>query len=129
MSDFLLFPTPNPTYTHASLTPAQHTYVLELLDKGQSWPAISSITGISVGSISNICSKHHSTIPKSVGGYPWKLSPADTQYAYLALGVLSTLDQNKIPMMYASKFLILTSLDQNEIHNQRIIIIDAIIGR
>ena len=64
-----------------SLTPAQRTRVLELLDKGQSCPAISSITGISVGSIFNICSKHHSTISKSVGGCPRKLSPADTQYA------------------------------------------------
>ena len=64
-----------------SLTPAQRTHVLKLLDKGQSCPAISSITGISVGSISNICSKHCSTIFKSVGGRPLKLSPADTQYA------------------------------------------------
>jgi hypothetical protein len=64
-----------------SLTSAQHTRVLELLDKGQSCPAISSITGISVGSISNICSKHCSTISKSIGGHPQKLSPADTQYA------------------------------------------------
>ena len=64
-----------------SLTPAQCTHVLKLLDKGHSSPAISSITGISVGSISNICSKHCSTISKSVGGHPWKLSPANTQYA------------------------------------------------
>ena len=40
-----------------SLTPAQHNCILKLLDKGQSCPAISSITGISVCSISNICSK------------------------------------------------------------------------
>jgi len=64
-----------------SLTPAQRTHVLELLDKGQSCPAISTITGISVGSISTIRSKHHSTLSKSAGGHPQKLSPADTQYA------------------------------------------------
>ena len=56
-------------------------HVLELLDKGQSCPAISSITGISIGSISNIHSKHCSSLSKSIGGCPWKLSPANTQYA------------------------------------------------
>ena len=64
-----------------SLTPAQHNHVLELLDKGESSHSISSITGISVGSIFNICSKHHSTLSKSVDGCPRKLSPSDTQYA------------------------------------------------
>ena len=64
-----------------SLTPAQHNCVLELLDKGLSSHAISTTTGISVGSISNIGSKHHSTLSKSIGGHPCKLSPADTQYA------------------------------------------------
>jgi len=42
--------------------------------------------------------------------------------------ILTSLDQNEILMMYASKFLILTSLDQNEIHKQRLKIIDAING-
>ena len=64
-----------------SLTPAQRNHVLELLDKGQSCPAISSITGISVGSISNIHSKHRSSLSKSIGGCPQKLLPANTQYA------------------------------------------------
>ena len=64
-----------------SLTPAQCNRVLELLDKGESSHSISSITGISVGSISNIRSKHHSTLSKSVGGCPQKLSPSDIQYA------------------------------------------------
>jgi transposase len=64
-----------------SLTPAQCNHVLELLDKGQSSHAISTTTGISVGSISNIRSKHRSTLSKSIGGCPCKLSPADIQYA------------------------------------------------
>ena len=64
-----------------SLTPAQRNRVLELLDKGESSHSISSITGISVGSISNIHSKHCSTLSKSVSGRPRKLSPSDTQYA------------------------------------------------
>ncbi|KAF5314417.1 hypothetical protein D9619_011833 [Psilocybe cf. subviscida] len=64
-----------------SLTPAQRTRVLELLDQGHSSHAISTTTGISVGSISNIRTKHRSTLSKSAGGRPRKLSPANTQYA------------------------------------------------
>ena len=64
-----------------SLTPAQHNHVLQLFDKGQSSHSISTTTGISVGSISNIYFKHCLTLFKSVGGHPCKLSPADTQYA------------------------------------------------
>jgi len=40
------------------LTPAQYNRILELLDKGLSGHAISTTTGISVGSISGIRSKH-----------------------------------------------------------------------
>ena len=82
VSKFPSSPTLNPLQTlMQSLTPAQCNYVLELLDKGESSHSISSITSISVGSISNICSKHCSTLSKSVGGHPRKLSPSDTQYA------------------------------------------------
>ena len=64
-----------------SLTHAHCNHVLQLLDKGRSSHSISTTTGISVGSISNIHSKHCLTLFKSVGGHPCKLSPADTQYA------------------------------------------------
>jgi len=64
-----------------SLTPAQYNRILELLDKGLSGHAISSTTGISVGSISGIHSKHQTSISKATGGCPRKLSPTDTQYA------------------------------------------------
>ena len=81
MSNFLLFPTPNPpTYMHAiTYSCSKH-----------SCPAISSITSISVGFIFNICFKLSKVgfifnicfkLSKSVGGCPWKLSPANTQYA------------------------------------------------
>src|SRR3954469_18942805 len=63
-----------------SLTPAQHNHILELLNKGYSGHAISTITGISIGSISNIHSKYCSSLSKSIGGCPHKLSSADTQY-------------------------------------------------
>ena len=64
-----------------SLTPAQRHRILELLDKGLSGHAIAKTTGISVGSISNLRSKHCSSLSKCLGGRPQKLSPADTQYA------------------------------------------------
>jgi hypothetical protein len=64
-----------------SLTSAQHNRILELLDKGHSGHSISTTTGISVGSISKLRSKHHSSLSKSVGGHPCKLSPPDIQYA------------------------------------------------
>ena len=71
---------PSRTLMH-SLTPAQCHHILELLDKGISGHAIAKTTGISVGSISNLCSKHCSSLSKSLGGRPQKLSPADTLYA------------------------------------------------
>ena len=61
-----------------SLTPAQYNCVLELLDKRLSGHAISTTTGISVGSTSGIHSKHWSSIYKATGGHPRKLSPTDT---------------------------------------------------
>jgi hypothetical protein len=64
-----------------SLTPAQHNYILELFDQGHSSHTISSTTDISVGFISNIHSKHHSTLSKSAWGWPHKLSSSNTQYA------------------------------------------------
>ena len=80
-----MFPPPitsNPSQTlMRSLTPAQHHRILELLDKGLSGHAIAKTPGISVGSISNLRSKHRSSLSKSLGGHPQKLSPADTQYA------------------------------------------------
>ena len=64
-----------------SHTPAQCHCILEPLDTGLSGHAIAKATGINVGSISNLHSKHCSSLSKSLGGHPQKLSPADTQYA------------------------------------------------
>ena len=71
---------PSRTLMH-SLTLAQCHRILKLLDKGLSGHAIAKTTGISVGSISNLHSKHCSSLSNSLGGHPQKLSPADTQYA------------------------------------------------
>ena len=67
--------------TMKSLTPAQQTHILSLLDKGESGYKISSITGVSTSSISKLHSKHCSTLSKSIGGRPSKLSPANIHYA------------------------------------------------
>ena len=66
-----------------SLTPAQHHHILELLDKGLSGHAIAKTTGISVSSISTLHSKHCSSLSKSLGCHPQKLSPADTHAVHL----------------------------------------------
>ena len=47
------------------------------------WSCHCQTTGINVGSISNLCFKHCSSISKSLGGHPQKLSPADTQVCCL----------------------------------------------
>jgi len=70
-----------PHTTMRSLTPAQCTCILSLLDKGESGHKISSTTGIPISSISRLHSKHRSTLSKSKGGRPSKLSPSNIQYA------------------------------------------------
>ena len=47
------------------------------LHTGQTTCQISSSTGFSIGTISNIHSEHLSDLLKSSGGYPVKLSPAN----------------------------------------------------
>ena len=63
-----------------SLTSAHCHCIPELHDKGLSGHDIANIIGIDVGYISNLHSKHCSSLTKSLSGYPQKLSPADTQY-------------------------------------------------
>jgi len=64
-----------------SLTSAQHTHILSLLDKGQSAHKISSITSIHTSTISRLHSKHSFTLSKSMCGRPSKLSPSNIHYA------------------------------------------------
>ncbi|KAF9440475.1 hypothetical protein P691DRAFT_687559, partial [Macrolepiota fuliginosa MF-IS2] len=40
-----------------------------------------SITGLAHSTISRICSKHRSTLSKSVGGHPHKLFPSNIYYS------------------------------------------------
>ena len=64
-----------------SLTAAQQSHILSLLDKGKSAYQISSLTGFHTSTISRLCSKHCSTLSKSIGGHPSKLSPPNIHYA------------------------------------------------
>ncbi len=64
-----------------SITHTQQTNILSLLDQGYSGHHISSATGVSNATISRICSKHHSTLSKSVEGQPPKLLPINIHYA------------------------------------------------
>ncbi|KAF9441344.1 hypothetical protein P691DRAFT_684185, partial [Macrolepiota fuliginosa MF-IS2] len=59
-----------------SLSSTMLNRVLSSLDKGDSTCHIASITGLAHSTISRIHSKHRSTISKSVGGCPHKLSPS-----------------------------------------------------
>ena len=55
--------------------------VIYRLYSGQTTCQISSSTGFSIGTISKIHSEHFSDLPKSSGGYPIKLSPANVCHA------------------------------------------------
>jgi hypothetical protein len=59
-----------------SLSPTLCNQILSLLDKGLSAYQISSY-GFYTSTISRLCSKHHSTLSKSAGGCPAKLSPSN----------------------------------------------------
>ena len=55
--------------------------IITLLDAGTSGENISCLTGVSPSTISRIHSQFHSELPKSFGGHPSKLTPANISYA------------------------------------------------
>ena len=55
--------------------------VIFRLHSGQTSCPISFSTGFRIGTISKIHSEHCSDLPKSSGGYPVKLSPANVHHA------------------------------------------------
>ena len=59
----------------------QCNHILSLLDKGHSATHIASTTGLGLSTISCLCSKHCSTLSKSLGGHPTKLSVGNIKYA------------------------------------------------
>jgi len=64
-----------------SLTSAQTTRILSLLDQGKSAHQVASITGQGIATISRLCSKHRSSLSKVAGGRPPKLSSSDLHYS------------------------------------------------
>src|SRR5882762_6842102 len=65
-----------------AVSPGKLNHILSLLDAGQSTHRISSITGVDQSTVSRISCKHRSHLPKSSGGRPSKLTPADIHYAH-----------------------------------------------
>ena len=55
--------------------------VISRLHSDQTTCQISSSTGFSIGTITKIHSEHLSDLPKSSGGYPVRLSPANVHHA------------------------------------------------
>src|SRR3979490_1578951 len=55
--------------------------VISRLNSGQNTHQKSSSTGVSIGTISKICSKHCPDLPKFSGSHPVKLSPANICHA------------------------------------------------
>src|SRR6266481_1818582 len=66
-----------PHYTMASLSLDKLNKVISRLHSGQTTCQISSSTGVSIVTISKICSAHWPDVPKSSGGHPVKFSPAN----------------------------------------------------
>src|SRR3954464_9152659 len=65
---------------------AQINQVVSLLNSGHTGYQISIQTGLSTATISRICSKHCSNLPKSSGGHSSKLSENDIHYATQLIG-------------------------------------------
>src|SRR3979490_2601590 len=60
-----------------SLSVDKLNIVISRLNSGQTTRQISSSTGVSIGTIPKICSKHCPDLPKSSGGHPVKHFPAN----------------------------------------------------
>ena len=67
-------------YTMHTTTTAQKARVISLLNAGTSAYKIYNITGVSPSTISRLHSQHCPNLPKSSGGRPAKLTPANISY-------------------------------------------------
>ena len=88
-----------PHHTMRPLSVDKLNIVISRLHSGQTTCQISSSTGASIGTISKIYSEHFSDLPKSSGGYPVKLSPANVCHAvnFITSGKAETVgDPSKI---------------------------------
>ena len=64
-----------------SLSPATCDHVITMLQSGVSGHSIHHATGVSLGTISKLCSQHCFETPKSLGSCPIKLTSANITYA------------------------------------------------
>ena len=64
-----------------SLSTTQKSTILSQLDAGHSICSIASSTGLGIATISRLCSKKRSSLQKSTGGHPSKLSPTNIRHA------------------------------------------------
>ena len=64
-----------------SLSITQKSTILSQLDAGHSICSITSSTGLGIATISRLCSKEGSSLQKSTGDCPLKLSPTNIRYA------------------------------------------------
>ena len=69
-----------PHHTMRPISVDKLNIVISRCYSGQTTCQISSSTGFSIGTISKIHSEHFSDLPKSSGGYPVKLSPANVHH-------------------------------------------------
>ena len=63
-----------------SLNPATCDHIITMLQSGVSEHSIHHATGVSLGTISKLCSQHCFETPKSLGGHPIKLTSANITY-------------------------------------------------
>jgi transposase len=64
-----------------SISTAKVNHILSLLDSGEDGYTAAKSAGVSPSTISRICKKHCSSLQKSLGGRPAKLSSANIHYA------------------------------------------------
>ncbi|KIK19885.1 hypothetical protein PISMIDRAFT_658538 [Pisolithus microcarpus 441] len=64
-----------------SLSSTQRNTILTMLDSGHSASSIASSTGLHCKHFTILRSKEHSSLQKSTGGHPSKLSPANVCHA------------------------------------------------
>ena len=95
---------------------AQVKLVLSLLDSGHTGYQISSQTGLSTATISRICSRHCSNLPKASGGRPSKLSENDIWHAVRLIG--SGKAENAVQVAKSLQEITNQSLSPQTVRNQ-----------
>jgi hypothetical protein len=64
-----------------AISTAKVNHILSLLDSGKDGYTAAMSAGVSPSAVSRTCTKHRSSLQKSLGGRPAKLSPANICHA------------------------------------------------